>query len=288
MNRHFIDPGPYTFQLQQGYTGLQDADDWVDIGTPVLNTYYAYDLSQHVWGKDQDTHYRLQLTTPEDVYYSMPAGCDGHLSKRDWLKAREIIRKESLRHRVLVSPEGFLLKARRYGPRCATCGDSYTEEVSNSHCPACYGTGYANGYFEPLPACFADVGLHDSYPQRAADRGMVHEHKISGRFIGDPALYTYDVWVNRSTDERYYLHNVKSISQVRGVPIVFDVELCLAPYTDVVYTVPIDKDFGIALPVQQGKKVAAPCPQRKVKPSLNYLEAALAEVRRRKTRSSKR
>lgn len=273
LNRHFIDDGPYSFQLQVGHTGLTDADDWADVGAPVVDTYYAFDLSKRLYGKTLETHYRVELTSADDTYYSNPVPCDGLLSKRDWINAREIIRKESLRHRVLTSPEGLLLKARRYGPRCATCTDARTEGVTDSNCPDCYGTGYENGYFAPLAACYADVGLDKTRDHRLMDRGMEKQDVIQARFIGDPQLYSYDAWVNATSDERYYLHTVGVASQIRGVAIVFDAELRLAPFTDVIYTVPLDEESGAGT-WQRSR-------QPRKQPALNYLEATLARLRRR-------
>jgi hypothetical protein len=236
MQRHFSDAGPYTFQLQVGHTGLNTSDDWIDVGAPVVDTYFTFDLNKRVWGKTPDPHYRVELTTGTGTYYSEPEKVEGRLQKRDWLTAREIIRKELLRHRVLTSPDGYLLKSRRYGPQCPSCLDQLTGEVSYTNCPDCYGTSFENGYFTPMPACFADVSLEQDRDHRQEDKGMDHQDVITARFIGDPSLYSYDVWVNRTSDERYYIHNVAVKGHVRGYPLIYDAELRLAPFSDIIYT----------------------------------------------------
>ncbi len=285
MNRHFIDPGPYTFQLQVGHTGINEADDWTDVGSPVVDTYFTFDTEKRVYGKTQETHYRVELTTGLDTYYSEPADCDGHLQKRDWLNGREIVRKEFLRHRVLTSPEGFLLKARRYGPRCPTCLDEFTEEVGRTNCEDCYGTGFENGYFDPLPACFADISEDTGREHRDANIGMENKQVIKGRFIGDPQLYSYDVWVDKTSGKRYYIHCVNTVSQVRGVAIIYDAELRLAPFSDVIYTVPIST--GFSAPRTKQIKPAVKQWTTPVKTDLNYMELVLRQAKQ-KTRSSKR
>src|SRR4051812_3180266 len=55
----FTDPGPLEFQLQAGATASNDSDDWVDVGLPVADQYFAVDEEQRVWGKTNFTHYRL-------------------------------------------------------------------------------------------------------------------------------------------------------------------------------------------------------------------------------------
>jgi hypothetical protein len=277
---HFIDAGPYVFTVQVGHTGVDNADDWTIASPPVTDTYFTIDRSQRVFGKTQETHYRVKLVSSVATYYSEPEPCDGHLIKRDWIDAREIIRKELLRHRVLTSPEGYLLKARRYGPRCSVCTDQYTEEVSNSQCPSCYGTGFENGYFAALPSVFADLSLENNREHRVADKGMDKADVITARFIGDPQLYSYDVWINKTSDERYYLHNIKVLSHVRGVSIIYEAELRMAPFTDVIYTVPL------TTPVCPSDLLTLGKPQWKPKKvGLNYLDAAVAELKARQKRT---
>lgn len=281
LNRHFIDPGPYTFQLQMGRTQLADADDWIDVGAPVVDTYFALDTSKRLFGKTLDVHYRVELTTTIDTYVSPAVNSYGLLSKRDWLFAREMTRKELLRHSVFTSPSGYLLKAIRYGPKCPTCLDTYTGEISNSRCPDCYGTGYENGYFAPLSAFYADVGLDTTRDKIDPNKGMDKQDVIQARFIGDTQLYTYDVWINGTSDERYYIHTVQVASQIRGVPIVYQAELKLAPFSDVVYTVPLDLLSSSISKKRKHSQVSSKWPTNKQR-TTSYLELAIANSKRTK------
>lgn len=282
IDRHFTDPGPYTFQVQIGHTGLSDADDWDDVGAPVIDTYFKIDVEKQLFGKTLDVHYRVQLTTTLGTYISNPQSVEGLLSTRDWLNAREIVRKEILRHHALTSVNGYLLKVRRYGPLCGECSDQFTNEVSKSNCPTCFGTGYELGYFTPLAATYADIGLAEQREHRNPSVGMESKSIITGRFIGDPQLYSYDVWVNGHSDERYYMHTLKVTAQVRGVPIVYDAELRYAPFTDIVYTVPI---IGEGSQARVSDKLSSKKVKTwKNKSELNYLEAAINAQKRTKTR----
>lgn len=286
---HFVDAGPYTFTVQVGHTGLDDADDWSLIGPAVVDTYYTIDYRKRIFGKTQETHYKVKLVTPSGTYYAEPVPCDGNLIKRDWLHAREIVRKETLRHSVLTSPAGYLLKARRYGPRCSVCADTYTEEVSNSNCASCYGTGFENGYFDPLPAVFADLSLENNREHRTAEKGMDKSDVITARFIGDPQLYSYDVWVNKTSDERYYIHTIKTLAHVRGVGICYDAELRLAPFSDVIYTIPIsrvdDEDTGTSPVCAAGLLGERQWQPPQSTRGLNYLDAAFQELKLRQGRT---
>ena len=54
-----------------------------------------------------------------------------------------------------------------------------------------------------------------------------------------PLLQETDVWVNRETDDRYYIHSIQDVAEIRGVPLIANVEMRPAPYTDIAYTIPI-------------------------------------------------
>lgn len=282
LNRHFIDPAPYSFQLQFGRVGTNLADDWIDVGGPVTGTDHAFDADKRLFGKEVDAFYRVELTTNNGIYYSQPEQAQGVLGVRDWLLVREMVRKELLRHSVFTSVTGYLLKARRYGPACTHCTDLYTKEISQSNCTTCYGTGFLAGYYDPIPATYADIGVGANVTNRDGQHGTVKQDMRKARFVGDPQLYTYDVWINKYSDERYYIREVETQAQHRGINVVFSVELKLAPYTDIIYTLPIQnfslkpKDAIICLPI------------KKKAPGLNYLEAMMKEAKgKQRTRSLK-
>jgi phosphoribulokinase len=48
-----------------------------------------------------------------------------------------------------------------------------------------------------------------------------------------------DVWVDGDSDERYYVHSVKEAAQWKSVPLVFTVELRPAPFSDIIYQIPM-------------------------------------------------
>lgn len=232
---------PYTFQLQVGQTGNPLADDWQDVGSPIVDTFMATDSSRRWFGKVQTPHYRVVLrTATNDVYVSPPASVLGDLSWREWRLAQEIIRKEKLRHRWFSSAPGFLLKQRRSGARCPRCIDRLTNEPKDSRCPLCYGTGWLGGYFKPLPLTYADLNLSQVREQRQLQAGgMAAPVVISARFIGSPQLYTQDVWVDPKSDARYVIHTVKPNAHINGVPLIVTAELRLLPPGDVVYSIPV-------------------------------------------------
>lgn len=233
----FRDPGPHVYQLQVSKSGLTNSSDWADVGPPLTNAYVAYDSAWRLSGYSLLTHYRVKLTTPTTVYVSQSAGCFGELNERDWVLSQEIIRKEQLRHQFVSTP-GYLIKAMRFGKPCPRCREKLTQEVLDSYCPVCSGTGFEVGYFPPQPLQCWDLSLQTIQEEGDAQtRGPTRDNAIvEARVIGFPALNKYDVWVNAASDERWIIDTIQVVAAMRNVPLVYQVKLNLAPFTDGIYT----------------------------------------------------
>ena len=240
----FKDPLPWTFQLQVGRVGDPDSQEWTNVGLPMDNAFYAVDGEQRVYGKTQWSHYRVVLTTPDGIYYSIPTNLMGILSRHDWRLAREAVRKEKLRNR-LATCNGYLLKRRFSGELCTQCVDLQLGDVRNPDCTECWGTGYQCGYYYPMACIWADLSPKTAHRDMdvGSGRGTVKDVVVHGRMLMLPLLESWDVWVNDKTDDRYFIHSIEHIAEIRGVPLVANVELRPAQYTDVVFDIPIPEEL---------------------------------------------
>jgi hypothetical protein len=240
----FKDPLPWVFQLQVGRVGDPLSGEWDNVGLPQENAFYAVDSEQRVWGKTQWSHYRVKLTTPAGHYFSQPTNLLGILNHRDWRIAREIVRKERLRNRLATS-DGYLLKRRFSGAKCTQCVDLQTDDVRNPDCTECWGTGYQCGYYYPMPCIWADLSPRVAHKEidNAAARGTVKDVVVTARMLMLPLLETYDVWVNKKTDDRYFVHQIQSVAEFRGCPLIANVELRPAAYHDIIYEIPIPQEL---------------------------------------------
>jgi hypothetical protein len=253
LEKLFKEPGPYVFQLQFGRTGLRDATDWVDVGAPVTNGYFAYDSAWREAGYTLMTHYRVKLTTPQNVYVSQAANVFGELTTRDWTLAREIIRKEELRHK-LVSIPGYLIKPMRYGVPCPRCRDELSSEVTDANCPVCNGTGFEVGYHPAQAMQCWDLSPQNEQSDVGEPKGTTRENPyVDARVIGFPGLNKDDIWVNGSSDERWVVETIQVAAALRGVPIVYQVRMGLIPFSNTIYAVEIGGEpstrTGPALPM---------------------------------------
>jgi len=247
--RHFRDPDPdtwrYTLQVSE-HRGLpsydaQDSlrdDDWQDVGSTEVNVNQLLDSSPRAFGKTLLVSYRVRLETDLGLYYSPPAVALGKLNKQDWLRAREIIRKEQLLHRKGTSNEGYLLRRKRTGTPCTKCLDPATGDVTLSRCDLCQGTRYLGGYFAPVSATFCRIEPNSTREHRKPDStGTEKQDVTQGRIVAVPGLESMDVWVDGDTDLRYHVHVVGIVAQIRSVPLVLNVELRQAPFDDPVYRI---------------------------------------------------
>ena len=233
----FTDPAPHTFQLEVGATGSNLSDDWQAVGLPAEDAFFLVDDTQRVYGKTQWTHYRVKLTTSEGVYYSQPQDTSGHLGRRDWRIAREVLRRELLMLRKYTGRRGYLLKMRYTGTPCPRCLDYQTDEVRDQDCPVCLGTGKISGYYAPIPCVYAAVHpiSGEDHLDPAQARGMVNDVHTKGRMLAVPQMLHRDVWIDRDSDSRWKIHRVENICEIRGVALVCEVDLRLIPFSDPLY-----------------------------------------------------
>ncbi len=236
----FNDPGPRVFQLQFGNTGLRDASDWHNVGSPVVDGYVAFDDAWRNAAGDLLTHYRVTLTTAKDIYVSQAVSVFGELAERDWILSREVIRKEQLRHKY-VSVSGYLLKPYRFGRPCRRCRDELTGEVLDSNCPICNGTSFEVGYHPPLAMQCWDLSTQ-TIAEHQDDRmkGTTREQaEVTARVIGFPTINRNDIWVNGSSDERWLIHTIQIAAAMRGVPLVYNIQMGLIPFSSPIYGIEI-------------------------------------------------
>lgn len=241
MDRLFADPLPHTYQLQVSLSSAPTADDYADVGLPAANTFFAVDDERRLAGKTLEAHYRVRLTTPLGVYHSAPASALTYLNRREWLHARDQIRQlKKLIRKYTGCYEGSLLKRKRFGPKCPACLDALTDEPTDSKCPTCYGTGVAAGYFAAVPDFHVELGneqAREKVELQAA--GTSKPVVIQGSAPADVLVNSRDVFVATRSGRRWFVETVKTAAEYRGHPTKYDLELRVAPFSDVVYAVPL-------------------------------------------------
>lgn len=243
----FVSPNPaapYQFFVDLGRPGT---DEWIALNsTPVVDDCCYNDPCARDQTDGADVMYRVRLVVPLTdgtcaVYKGEPIGTFGRLAKHDWLRARDIVRREYLQQREIEGTAGFLLKRKKFGLRCDVCAEWDTKEVTDSDCPNCYGTGLVGGYYAGVEYWMT---LNADWKHRinvaTEPRGTNKDIIKAARCIFWPPLSTKDIWVRADNDRRYIIDNFVSIAEIRGVPMIVTAQIRLAPASDVIYNVPIE------------------------------------------------
>lgn len=248
LSRSFWPPeptAPFHFYVDLGRPAT---DEWIALNSePIVDDCCYIDPCQRDLTDGHDVMYRVRLVIPLStgecvVYKSMPVGTFGRLTKSDWLKARDIARREHLQQRQIEGTQGFLLKRKKFGVRCPQCTDWDTKEITNSDCGNCYGTGLVGGYYAGVEFWMT---LNNNWSRRLKTfeppRGT-HDagNWGTGRCVFYPPIDTKDIWVRADNDTRYIIDNYVPVAQFRGLPIVVVAQIRLAPASDVIYNVPIE------------------------------------------------
>lgn len=233
------DPGPWTFQAQWGRTVN---DTWTDVSvTPVKDSYFTIDPNSHLYGKQIDLYYRVRMTTGAGrTFYSDPARADGGLPDRDWKMAREIVRKEYLN--LMKNPlgiKGCLLKRRNWGDRCIHSTDHDTGEMTRPDCFQCFDTGILQGYYPPVEFWVLNTPRQQRI-MRNDQEGMVGNIVMQVRAVAYPYVDSGDVWVASDDDRRWFVNTVNKAVFIRTKPLVLQLELRLAPASNIIYDFPLE------------------------------------------------
>jgi hypothetical protein len=232
----FIEQGPYQFQLQASRIGGRD---WENVGTSQTGIYYALDDTRRLYGQDRRLLYRVEMTTGVATHFSGEAEVIGKLTMRQWLQAREIVRKLALASRGMESFDGWLFRRRVDGQRCTKCLDTLTGGIRNSDCATCKGSGFIDGFFLTSPVTMYDLSPDFRETHNRGNTGTTTPAVVPARFVGLPLIHNRDVWIDKYGDRRYHIHQVRHLSEMNQVPLAVEAELRPAEFTDVIYQIEV-------------------------------------------------
>lgn len=230
----FNDRGPWKFRVQEGHTA---EGPFFDISPELENVIAWRDAGgKHLVGKSNTLFFRAVMSTPDGVYISDAVQPYGDLGKRDYLLAREIIRRESLRARFLSGVECLLYVRSTFGPKCTHCIDPVTGDVRDSHCRECLGTGRCPAYFGPhrMMMSFSTDAAHS---KDNSNDGTHETRTFEAMAIGNPVMKKGDVIVDTAQDKRYVVGISSVISEVRRIPCLQRIGLDEAPLSDPIYRI---------------------------------------------------
>jgi hypothetical protein len=234
MDEYFQDALPHTFTLQVSRSTVSTAT-WENVGLSAVNTDFLIDSEDRYLGMEADYQYRVKVVTPIETYYSPGIRMDHRLEFRDWRHARDMFRKELLRHDKYVSLPGWLLKRRKDGTACPLCLDP-AGNPDDSRCPRCFGTRFDGGYFAPERA-YLQLEVNARTVDTDDKLATVQETpQIQNcRMLSEPSPQSRDIFVDGVTDRRYHIDTIVSAAMIRSYTIVNIVHVRPMAMGDIVY-----------------------------------------------------
>lgn len=235
LNDDFSAPPPFEFRVQ---TAPTPAGPWVNISGPILDAMCWADVRKPV-GKTSSRNYRVTLKDGDDRMYASVAKLPcSDLDLREFLIAREILRKEELNARKFAGVLGQVWLEAEYGLPCPKCLDPITRMPTNSHCQVCHGTGRLESHYGPFEMWlqFSNKQNHGATHDDAG--GTKDDKPFAVRVVGTPRLKKNDVLRDSSTGKMYYIQSVTNAAEIRRIPIVQQLTVGEAATTDQCYDLP--------------------------------------------------
>jgi len=245
MRPSFKSSAPIDFYVDKARSG----GEWEEVAGPLEDECTFIDTTRWNWNKDLNTFYRIRYDKgTEDWEYSIPVRAIGSWERKDFAVAKEIARKELLSYQLLGLP-GVLLKRREWGTPCH-CVDFDTGEPQDSQCTECFGTGISKGYYAPITLTVNPQQL--SHSMTRTDRGLADDNKRMVRCVAYPTLIKEnDLWLDSSNGTRWVIRGATTATELKGVPLIYELALNKVPMTDVIYKDPEGINKSIEVPVVQ-------------------------------------
>lgn len=237
LNREYTAPGPYKFTLYRARSA--NGGSMTEVAE-VIDQPFMYDYNPLFGTHEKSVYYSVRLIDGlGKEYWSTWVPIEQYWDHKDWLLAREIIRKETLLLKKKVGTKGYLLKRKLYGDLCPDCVDPNTLQVMDPNCTTCYGTGLVGGYY-PALEMWVIQNPSQNMVKLTSDQGVVTANIETVRSLAYPQADPNDVWVNANTNVRSrVLEDCSAVARHRGIDLIMNIRVEELPSSSSVYSVVI-------------------------------------------------
>ena len=208
---------------------------------PVLNSkeWVHQGQTTEILAKQRFPLYRIVLEYPDGkTFTSNVAGLSGPLPRQDYLIARELNRKWSVRLKQVGIPI-IVFKRKHWGEKCDKCIDPATGSKTIDFCEDCYNTKFMGGYYDPIETIGEVVvnAHHTSLDPQGL--GARQEYDCQMSIMSHPILTRDDIIVEKLTNIRWITWEMQPLEWKR-IPVVQQVRLKQAPPSSVVHRLEYD------------------------------------------------
>lgn len=208
---------PWVFTVQESSTGR---DGWADLSPPLSNQLVYIEEDRRKFDKDRRPYFRVRGEIGGNMVYSAVRDAYGDLNRREWLLAREIMRKELLRMRGMGGVPITIWMKFHTGIKCPRCRDVVSQETLDANCPVCYGTGYVTGFHGPYSswAAFTQVVSRKRHEEGGAGVTDLRQHQV--RLLGSFSMVRDDLIVDTPSQRIYVVDRMTNLVELRRIPLV--------------------------------------------------------------------
>ena len=224
---------PWKFVVEEGKTVK---GPWKAISPELENKFTWSETELRCVPKDSVLAFRIKtIDASGKIYYSHTKDPYGDLGRREFLLAREMMRKEALQMRKLSGTQGQLWIKSIFGPPCTECLDPITKDVLDADCEHCFGTGHKPGYHGPYTSWMTFSPKQRNKHMPADGKGLREDYKFQVRMLGLPRVKKDDVLIDTAQGKCYYVSTIVNTTELRRIPVVQTAGANETPVTDAVY-----------------------------------------------------
>ena len=184
--------------------------------------------------KYNNDFYRVTLKTPAGIQYTSQIQQSGiNLVYPYSSKAANLLRLSELEAQE-TGRQGFLLKKIVYGQKCPVCRQFEDDHPVNQHCPHCLGTGKKGGYYKAISLNILESSQQQSVA--VGPQGQLQTKILQAKCSAWPLIRPGDVWVDKFTNQRYYIDQAAIASKLKHVPLVYMLTMHYLQQTDILHS----------------------------------------------------
>ena len=203
------------------------------------DTFFYQDFDVAKGGLSQNHWYRIRVSSkvnPDTKVFSDPGSVEFRAQPHRFRLARKARRDLYVTLSRLNGSIYILLKKKRFGSRCSTCFNEFTQDVLLSSCGECYGTSFEGGYHDPVSIWGK---LDPTVIQQQFGMQGISELAMLGFVTLDyPLVDLEDILVEMQTNRRFIVKQ-KMQTQSSGIPVHQDLQLSELARTAIEYSIPV-------------------------------------------------
>ena len=218
------DVGPFSFKIER--SGSPEGP--FELVLDNVTTFHFFDDLRHVPAPPEGSvRENLNfLSLHRAIYYKVTGTIGGETSfdiqvTGDNLPTRQALLRRKIQRDIRV---GFkfsgiplvILKRRHWGERCKDCFDQLTKRVTKSKCTTCFGTGFENGYFDPVRIS-GRIGVENIQTQ-ITPQGKTDINQRALTTLDFPVFEEDDIIAELRQNRRYVITNI-SQTELRTVSV---------------------------------------------------------------------